>query len=191
LTLLRSVNQLEIQKKQISQIVDFSKLSHSATSSLCNFGTRNPEKPEISDFVVFRGSTKNHKNRRFFIFRDPEPGTRNPLSQLISLLVFLLLCHSAIQNFKDVGAKHLVPIFKFLSYKDVAAPPLCKANSEPRNSKSYAQLAVTPYPSSAGLLRPRSAHRTASPKWTARAHINQVFRRASQLSTLQTRFANS
>ncbi|MDZ7776969.1 MAG: hypothetical protein U5L09_15830 [Bacteroidales bacterium] len=30
----------------------------------------NAEKPEISDFIVFRASTKNNKNHRFFIFRD-------------------------------------------------------------------------------------------------------------------------
>ena len=30
----------------------------------------NAEKPEISDFIVFRASTKNDKNHRFFIFRD-------------------------------------------------------------------------------------------------------------------------
>ena len=30
----------------------------------------NAEKPEISDFIVFRASAKNNKNHRFFIFRD-------------------------------------------------------------------------------------------------------------------------
>ncbi len=45
-------------------------LSHSSGEDLPNKNLYNAEKPEIFDFIVFRASTKNYKNRRFFIFRD-------------------------------------------------------------------------------------------------------------------------